>query len=185
MSRGRVGWDPTEVVAAGRELCDQGIEAMKGRCVVDAPAGFLVPGAVGGFGQGDGVAGAPSFGRGFVVEQQRRSGPAKMPLQVAGQQAKEQMRGYPAFLGMADRPHPDAASLESSEPAFQVGQPLVNRPGFPESDLLESGHDGRLKQLAEVVCLLLYLRDISDRPEEPSMVVPADPYPAPPIFYVL
>ena len=101
---GRVGRDPAGVAAAGRELCEQGIEAMKGRVVVGAPAGLLVPGAVGGLGRGDGVAGAPSFGQGLVVEQQRRPSTAKMPLQVAGQQAKEQVRAYPAFLAVADRP---------------------------------------------------------------------------------
>ena len=68
---------------------------MKGRGAVDAPAGLVVPGAVGGFGRGDGVAGAPSFGQGLVVEQQRRPGPPMMPLQVAGQQAKEQVRPAP------------------------------------------------------------------------------------------
>ena len=42
--------------------------------------------------------------------------------------------------------------------------------------MLESGRDGRLEQLAEVVCLLLRWGNVSDRPEEPSMVVPVDPF---------
>ena len=42
--------------------------------------------------------------------------------------------------------------------------------------MLESGRDGRLEQLAEIVRLLLCWGDVSDRPEEPSVVVPVDPF---------
>ena len=42
--------------------------------------------------------------------------------------------------------------------------------------MLESGRDGQLEPLAEVVCLLLRWGNVSDRSEEPSMVVPVDPF---------
>ena len=78
--RGRgAGRNPAGVAAAGRELAEQGVEAVKGRSVVAAPGGFPVPGASGGLGRGDGVAGAPVLGQGPVVEPQRRPGAAQAP----------------------------------------------------------------------------------------------------------
>ena len=84
-----------------------------------------MPGALGGLGRGDGVAGAPGVGQGLVVEQQRRSGAAQVPFQVAGEQAEEQMRADPALLAVADGAHPDVEPFEGAEPAFDVGQSLV------------------------------------------------------------
>ena len=48
-----------------------------------------------------------------------------MPFQVSGEQAKERMRAYLAFVAMADGPHADVAPLEGPEPALHIGQPLA------------------------------------------------------------
>ena len=127
-----VGRRPAGISTTGRGFAEQGIEAVKGRSVVGALGCFLVPGVKGGFGRGDGVAGAPVVGQGIVVEQQRRPGAAQMPIQVPSQQAHEQMRPV----------SPTHSDSRSPAPTLTV-HPVMEFVRLPLGPAAEAGVRGR------------------------------------------